>query len=265
MKVSLIVTTYNQKDVLQLVLETTLKQTRMLDEIIVADDGSSDNTAEMIKALAKTAPIPILHAWQPNEGFRLARSRNNAVALASGDYLIFLDGDCFVNRYFVEDHLSFARPNQYLVGTRVNITPKRKEYILRTRNCNISVFSWGTRKKFNAIRSPFLASLYKKATGMAGANLSAWRNDIVRINGFDEWFVGHGGEDGDLAIRLGNAGVQCRKMIHLGMVYHFAHPRNQGRGNWDEIVQRFGETAKAGTIRCELGLDSREEMKKVVT
>ena len=105
-KTSIIVTTYNNKDILQFVLETALNQTVMPDEIVVADDGSQDDTAEMVMQVAKTSPVPVLHTWHPNSGLRLSRSRNNAIAVSSGDYLIFLDGDCYLNQHFVEDHLS---------------------------------------------------------------------------------------------------------------------------------------------------------------
>lgn len=250
---SLIITTYNSKDILRLVLETALAQTPLPGEIIVADDGSRDDTADMIRAMAQSAPVPILHVWQPNEGYRIARSRNNAIAVSTGDYLIFLDGDCFLNPHFIEDHLSFAKPGQFVVGTRVNIQPTRQDYILRTRNTKISVWSRGTHKKINAIRSRWLSRFFHKG-GMAGANFATWRSDMFRINGFNEKFVGHGGEDGEIALRLQMAGLTLRKMRYLGMAYHFAHARN-AKGDAARIGEIIRETAGGRKTWCDAGLD----------
>lgn len=260
MKVSLIVVTYNWKESLRLSIESALEQTRMLDEIVIADDGSREDTATMIREMQSSSPIPLLHAWHPDDGYRAAAARNNGIAASSGDYLIFLDGDCFVNQHFVADHLALARPQQYIVGTRVNILPRRQRYIFATGNRSISFFSWGTRKKFNAIRSPWMASFYHSTGGMASANFSAWRDDIFRVNGFDEWFVGYCGEDGELAIRLGNAGIARRKMVHLGMAYHLAHSLRQAE-DMERIWQRFAEAARTKKIRCEQGLEQRAGVK----
>jgi len=257
-KVSLIIATYNWKEALQLGLKTAVKQTRMLHEIVVADDGSRADTAEVIREMRRQSPIPILHAWQPNEGFRAAKSRNNAIAASSGDYLIFLDGDCFVNEYFVEDHLSVANERQYIVGTRVNITLRRQRYIFATENTHISFFSWGTRKKLNAVRSPFLARLCRSTGGMASANFSVWREDIYRVNGFNELFIGNGGEDGELADRLDHAGVSRKKMRYLGMAYHLDHPLHSRRDN-EATKELINETKRNKATWCEKGLDGHHK------
>ena len=255
MEVSLIITTYNWKEALQLSLQTAIAQTRMFDEIVIADDGSRENTAEMIREMQKNSPVPVLHVWQPDDGFRLARSRNNAIAASSGDYLIFLDGDCFVNKYFVADHLAFAREKQYIVGTRVNIVPKRQQYIFATGDTHISFFSWGTRKKFNAIRSQLLARFYRSNGGMAGANFSVWRDDVYRINGFNELFVGYGFEDAEFAIRLGNASVVRKKVGHLGMAYHMSHVVRPCQ-HIGEIAKLCDAASQNKLTWCEHGLDA---------
>ena len=260
MKVSVIVATYNWKEALRTSIESLFDQSRMLDEIIVADDGSRDDTRLTIDELRKNAPVPLIHVWQPDCGFRLAMSRNKGILHSTGDYLIFLDGDCFVNRRFVEDHLSLARANQFIAGTRVNITKVRQEYIQKTGDRQISFFSSGIRKRFNAIRSPWLAKLYYHGTGFAGANFSLWREDLYKINGFDEWYVGYGGEDTDLALRLENAGVKKRRMVHLGMAYHYAH--RVGVGALDKEVSPIGlrlqDIRRTQRFRCEAGLVKEE-------
>ena len=253
MKVSLIITTYNWKEILELSLKTVFAQTRMPDEIIVADDGSREDTAELVRRMRPRSPVPLLHVWQPDEGFRLARSRNNAIAASSGDYLICLDGDCFVNKHFVADHLSVAGEKLCVFGTRVNIVPKRQQYIFATGNTNISFFSWGTRKKFNAIRSPLLARFYRDKGGFAGANCAMWREDIVRVNGFNEML--DRGEDTEMLIRLENSGVTRKRVAHIAMAYHMAHPHHPCP-HWDETVKMFDEIRRTKQTWCEHGLDA---------
>lgn len=254
-KTSLILSTYNKEAVLKIVLESALDQSLLPDEIVIADDGSGENTANLIRETSRRSPVPLLHVWQPDDGYRLPASLNNAVAASSGDYLLFVDGDCFLNRHFIEDHLDCSEPDRYVVGTRVNITPKRQEYILRTGDRRIGFFSWGTRKKQHAVRSKWLSKL-RKTGGMAGANFSLWRSDFEKINGFNERFNGHGGSDADLARRLDKAGLTRKKMVFLGMVYHFAHPAPTNRGDsLARINDVWDDTPEAERIRCRLGLD----------
>ncbi|MDR2757024.1 MAG: glycosyltransferase family 2 protein [Planctomycetaceae bacterium] len=256
---TLVITTYNNKEFLKLSLETVFEQTYLPDEIIIADDGSREDTAEMIRGMTPQSPVPLIHVWQPDQGFRAARSRNNAVAIASGEYLIFLDGDCYLNKYFIEDHLLFAQKNQFVVGTRVNIGTKRREHIFRTGNHNISFFSWGITKKLHAIRSHFL-SRFRQKGGMASANFAAWRSDMERVNGFNEFFEGLGWEDGELATRLVNAGVTLRKMVHLGMVYHFSHPQSAQFNAEGLKSVHYSQSIDKEKICCFKGLNrAREE------
>jgi len=263
-KTSLIISTYNQPDFLRLAILSAWEQTLLPDEIIVADDGSREDTAALVREMKKESRVPIIHVWQPDDGYRLMLSLNNAVAASSGDYLIFLDGDCFLNKFFIEDHLSYAKKGFYVCGRRVNIRTKRKEYILRTGDRRITVFSWGTHKKLHAIRSHRLAKLhleggllYKKR-GMAGANFAVWRSDFEKVNGFNERLSGYSGCDHELACRLDDMGIPMKKMVHWGIAYHFDHPITN-RVRWEnenKKVQKLMEQIRAEEKgRCRIGLN----------
>ena len=108
MKISVIVATYNWPSALRLSLQSLMRQTAHNFEIVVADDGSRNETRELIERLTKSSPVPIIHSWQEDIGFSLARSRNQAVLKSHGDYLIFVDGDCIVPKDFVASHLKLA-------------------------------------------------------------------------------------------------------------------------------------------------------------
>jgi glycosyltransferase involved in cell wall biosynthesis len=239
-KTSLIIATYEQPEFLRLAILSALEQTRLPDEIVIADDGSRNSTADAVREMKKISPVPLIHTWLPDEGFRVMLARNNAAAASTGEYLIFLDGDCYLHPFFIADHLSFAEPNRWVCGTRVNIKAKRKEYILRTGDRRITFFSWGTSKKFHAVRSRLLAILReKKGGGMASANFAVWRSDFEKVNGFNERFAGYCGEDYELACRLEDIGVPMKKMVHLGIAYHFDHPRRDNI-RWEDGTGRVG-------------------------
>jgi len=265
-KTSLIIATYNQPEFLRLAILSAWEQTHLPDEIIITDDGSREETAELVRGMKKESRVPIIHTWQPDDGFRVMLARNNAVAVSTGEYLIFLDGDCYVSKHFIEDHLSYAEKGYFVCGRRVNIRVKRKEYILRTGNRRITFFSWGTSKKFHAIRSHWLAKLHQQGgmlykpgpRGMAGANFAVWREDYEKVNGCNERFVNHCGEDHELACRLNDTGIRMKKMVHLGIAYHFDHPRTNNIGWRDGTGRVQALVAQARTEekgRCQVGLN----------
>jgi len=269
-KTSLIIATYNQPEFLRLAILSTWEQTHLPDEIIIADDGSREETAELVRKMKKESSVPIIHTWQADEGFRVGHARNNAAAVSTGEYLIFLDGDCYLNKHFVEDYLSFAEKGYFVCGRRVNIKAKRKEYILKTGDRRITFFSWGTTKKFHAIRSNMLAKLHLPGgllyqpgpRGMASANFSVWREDYEKVNGFNERFAGYCGEDHELACRLDDVGIRIKKMVHLGIAYHFDHPLSNSI-RWDDetggVHKLIAQAREEEKERCRVGLNRAVE------
>ena len=263
-KTSLIISTYNQPEILYLAIVSALEQTCLPGEIIIADDGSGEETAGLVREIKKKSSVPIIHTWLPDDGFRVMLARNNAVAVSTGEYLIFLDGDCYLNKYFIEDHLSCAETGYYACGRRVNIRVNRQEYILRTGDRRITFFSWGTGKKFHAIRSRRLAQLHKKGGllykegGMASANLAVWRSDFERVNGFNERLAGFSGCDYELACRFGDVGISIKKIVHLGIAYHFDHLKknrviwSDGTGRVQKLMTQVREEEKGS---CRIGLN----------
>ncbi|MBU0946765.1 MAG: glycosyltransferase, partial [Proteobacteria bacterium] len=104
MRTSLIITTYNWKEALELSVRSVFKQTHLPSEIIIADDGSKSDTRQLIESLQKISPVNIVHSWQQNKGFRLSRSRNKALSIAQGNYIILIVGDILIEENFIADH-----------------------------------------------------------------------------------------------------------------------------------------------------------------
>ncbi|MEO8451594.1 MAG: glycosyltransferase family 2 protein [Gemmatimonadota bacterium] len=253
--IGLIVSTYNWPAALDRVLASIVGQTVLPGEVLVADDGSGPDTTALVAAWAARTSIPIIHVWQEDQGFRVARARNRALARASSDYLIFLDGDQVLDRHFVADHRRAARPGVVLRGSRSFLSPERTATVLATGKLP-SWWQSGIRKRAAAMRLPWLAALLGswRARHTEGHNIACWRADAVRINGFEERFEGWGGEDSEFVLRLLHAGLSKRRLRFGGVLYHLDHPpaaRNLQRRN-DGI---YDETVSDSRIRAVVGLD----------
>ena len=258
MRTSLVVTTYNRKDALALVLESALRQRRRPDELVVADDGSRPDTGELVAAFAARSPFPVRHSWQEDLGFRAAASRNRAFAAAAGEYLVMVDGDIVLHPSFLEDHLRAARPGRFVQGSRVMLSEKATARALASGRVPLGALARGIRNRLNAVHSPALSRLASHRNDdvfrVRSANLACWRGDVLRVNGFDEDFVGWGREDSDFVARLQHAGIFRLQLKFAAIGYHLWHseeprqllPRNQ------RILE---ETLATRRVRCANGID----------
>lgn len=239
-KVSAIVATYNWPEALDLVLDGLSRQTYRALEIIVADDGSGPATAALVDAWAAKSGLPILHSWQEDKGYRLARSRNLAASKASGDYLIMLDGDGLVLPTFVESHMRWAEPGWLTVGRRCYVRRWLAERVLASRT---PLHRWpraalaalallgGSNRPFQLVTWPMSAARRKNRPTdwdkAQGGNLGLWRKDFLAVGGFEEGFEHYGLEDSDFVIRLYRSGVRRITLEHADPVLHLWHPRRK--------------------------------------
>ncbi|MBA3522500.1 MAG: glycosyltransferase, partial [Gemmatimonadales bacterium] len=122
LRLSVIVTTYNNPHALDLVLAGLARQSVGDYELIVADDGSGPVTSSLISQHAARVAVPVRHLWHPDEGFRKCAISNRAILAAAGDYLVFFDGDCVPSRHCLAVHLAAARRDSYLAGGAVPLT-----------------------------------------------------------------------------------------------------------------------------------------------
>jgi len=254
---SLVITTYNWPEALELTLLSIFLQSTLPLEVIVADDGSTDETRRLIERLAAVAPLPIVHSWQEDHGFRLARSRNKAIAIAKGDYIISIDGDIILDRHFVQDHMDTATPGYFIQGPRVILSESKTREIMDSGDVTLTCFSLGVANRKNCIRSKWLSTIFSRKDqvirGTRGCNSSFWRADAVAVNGFNEDFVGWGREDSEFACRLINAGLRRHNLRFLATAYHLHHDmcaRNQLAVN-NQILRT---TVEQRIQRCTNGL-----------
>lgn len=269
-RTSLIITTYNWQEALALCLRSVAAQRVLPDDVVVADDGSREDTARLVHGFARAYPVPLRHAWQEDLGFRAARVRNLGIAASTGDYVIFVDGDMVLHPEFVADHHRLIRPGSFLLGGRLNASQAESARLLAggaprfsTRMPFAPRGAGGELKRKHALRLPLLAAwkASRRKGGVAmSCNLGVWRRDLDTVNGFDDAYEGWGREDDDLTLRLRHAGVERRLLRYAGLAIHLWHstrwpdgiPPNQALPN-DALLQRTRDTR---AIRCVRGLDA---------
>lgn len=257
MKISLILSTYNWVEALTLCLRSALGQSRLPDEILVADDGSRDETRQRVEAIARTAPVPVRHIWHEDDGFRLSAIRNRAMAAAAGDYLIQIDGDLILHRRFVEDHARMAERGYYVVGSRVVLGERLSAGLLSGTVKEFGLCSADLKNRLNGIRCPLLTTLFRmrEGHGARGCNMAFWRDDVVAVNGYDERMTGWGHEDKEFAARLNNSGIRQHSLKFGGIVYHLHH-NTSSRSRENINFEIWQTTLRNRTVRCEQGIDA---------
>jgi glycosyltransferase involved in cell wall biosynthesis len=251
LNISIIVTTYNRCDVLRRVLLALAQQESKNFEVIVADDGSDDETKKLIVELQQICSYQIKHIWQPHEGFRAGVIRNKAAECAIGNYLIFLDGDCLPTKTFTKTHALLAEKGFFVAGNRILLSQQFSAEVL---SHNLKIEDWSFwrfllaygQRKINRIL-PFinLPFYYRKLRkerwqGVKSCNLGMWRADFRSVYGFDPYYKGWGFEDSNLVVRLLEKNV-LRKDGNFGVpVIHFWHPPQPRVGthnNWQHLRQ----------------------------
>lgn len=262
---SLIITTYNWHQALELVLESVKGQIVFPSEVIIADDGSNNSTTELIKRIKKDFPVPINHVWQEDNGFRKSIILNKAIAHGKGDYIIQIDGDIILHKNFIQDHISSAEKGTYLYGSRINIQERYLAKLFKNKIVKFSYLSKGIKKRNRNIYLPLLGNLlYKKQDNLSrklrGCNLSYWKSDFIAVNGYNGDMVGWGREDSELIIRMINNGILGKRMKFKAIIYHIWHKESpKEKLNINDSIQDQALNEKK--VWCNNGINKylREE------
>lgn len=252
--ISVIISTYNWKEALALCLESLFSQDDLHFEIIVADDGSRSDTTELISYYVEKSPVLIKHIYHEDKGFRAGEIRNKAVLSCSGDYIIFLDGDCITLPHFISRHRKFAQSKHFVPGNRILANQSFTQSVIDN-NLFLHKYSFFTFLKWRfqnninrllpLIYLPFNKLRLIRPKYWAGAmtcNLAVWKEDFYAVNGFDECFYGWGYEDSDLIVRLIHNGVKRKEGRFALPVIHLWHEQNDRRrqeNNYRLLMQRI--------------------------
>lgn len=257
-KCSLVTPTYNWPEALELLLLSITKQRVLPDEVIVADDGSKEETRLLIERFQKSFPIPLIHIWHEDNGNQKPKIMNKAIAKAKYDYIIEIDGDIIMHPNFVEDHLNYAEKGVYLFGSRVNIQKNILETIFKEKITYFHFFSKGIKKRGRTLRIPFFmnfAKLHeKRSSKLRGCNMSFWKEDFIKVNGFNEGLVGWGIDDSEMIQRLHNIGIRGKRLKNVGIAYHIYHKeQDKSHIEVNQIIER--ETTEKKITFIEKGIN----------
>jgi len=261
MRLTLAITTYERADALAAVLASVWNQQEAPDELVLADDGSGDATRRLIARFAAAAPFPVHHVRQDHEGFRVARLRNLAVARASGELIVFIDGDMVLHPQFITDHRRHARRGCWTQGVRLRLDAAATARCIAKARAPLGPASsgLGVLRRVYALHSPRGSNALRHAANafisVKSSNQSVWREDLIAVNGFNEEFVGWGPEDKELAARLAHRGIRRQTLLFGGIAYHLHHPPvSRERRAANEAI--YARTLAQRLERCTHGLDA---------
>ncbi|NQW69430.1 MAG: glycosyltransferase family 2 protein [Betaproteobacteria bacterium] len=245
--ISILLATYNWPQALKLCLESLATQTDQDFEIIIADDGSTNETKQLIEKIKHNHPIPMTHLWQEDQGFRKTKILNQAIAAAHGNYLIFLDGDCIVQPDYVARHRALAQKGYLITGSRVLLDQSLTKRLLNWPNWDYKRFAskllsyrlsgcinkyWPLQIKLsNSSWRDYQKFVWRR---IKGCNMACWKEDAEAINGFDESMTGWGHEDADFVFRLQRhhikrkSGSWSTEVLHL---FHKIHDQSHAAEN----------------------------------
>jgi glycosyltransferase involved in cell wall biosynthesis len=230
-------------------------------EVIVADDGSQDDTQEVVQEFARNADFPVRFTTHPHEGYRVALCRNDGVRASRGRYLVFSDGDCIFPRDHIATHLRMRRPNTVMVGNCYRLDEHANARIDRDVIATGDFDRFVARSERRRLFRLWLKNRYYALIGhptkpkLNASDFGVWRADYEAVNGFDEGFVGWGCEDDDLGKRLRRAGVRLETILGQTRVYHLWHPLDPTHPRvWREGTNVSRLLAPDRPIRCRQGL-----------
>lgn len=255
---TLIVSVYNRTEALELLLLSLINQTVMPNEIIIADDGSGEDIKKTIANFSTKLAIPIQHVWQEDTGNRKPTILNKAIAQSKCDYIIQIDGDIIMNKYFIEDHLTFKENGYYLFGSRVNTLKPILEDIYKNKTLHFNFFSKAIQRRGRTIRIPFLMKFTKKvnkrSSKLRGCNLSFWKKDFININGYNENLIEAWREDSEMIERMHNIGIKGKRLKFAGIAYHLYH-KSQSKKQIDINLAIEKETIEKKIKFTEKGIN----------
>ncbi|MGL2966958.1 glycosyltransferase family 2 protein [Flavobacterium sp. XGLA_31] len=269
MKVSVIITTYNAEDWLRKVLVGFSVQTETDFELVIADDGSTPKTKEVLDAFSSQFKHPIVHVWHEDDGFQKSKILNKAILKTNSDYLLFTDGDCIPRKDFVAVHLKYKEEGYFLSGGYFKLPMTISQAItdedIISQNC--FRISWlrrqGLKMNFKITKlthtklfADFMNWVTPTKRSWNGHNSSGFKSDILAVNGFNH-DMKYGGLDRELGERLFNLGLFSKQIRYSAICLHLDHARGYSSPEiWEKNNAIRTYNRKHKVIQIENGISS---------
>lgn len=231
-EIAVLISTFERPDHLRRALLSVAMQ-RGVDgrmELVVTDDGSQDETLDIVREFAQSVDFRVHLTTHPHDGFQLARCRNEGVRASTAPYLLFLDGDCVLPPDHIHLHLQRRKSGVTVAGDCCRLDEATSQRVDEASIRNGTFVAWAPRSERQRMarqhRKAWFYNLVRHRTKpkLIGNNIGIWRSDYEGVNGYDENFVGWGCEDDDLRLRLKRAGVRIESILNQTCTYHLWHP-----------------------------------------
>lgn len=266
-EIALLMSTYQRPEHLRRALESISLQQgvdgRM--ELVVTDDGSTDETPKIVEQFGRTAPFRVTFTTHPHTTFRLSRCRNEGAQASRAPYLLFLDGDCILPSDHVRVHLERRKRGFVMAGDCCRMDQASSERITSAVTRSGEFRDWAPAdelrrlKKLDRVSRFYRLIRHRSKPKLIGNNVGIWRTDYERVNGYDENFQGWGCEDDDLRCRLRKAGVLIESILRWTHSYHLWHPTDvTAPTSWKQGTNVSYFLRKGRLTRCRNGLQKRD-------
>ena len=274
MLVSVIVAVYKDIEALELIMKSLNYQTYRNFELVVAEDGESELLKEFIKEARNRFSFTIVHTTQEDDGVRKSKSQNNGIRASTGDYLIFIDGDCLLYNDFIQNHLVLASEKNIITGRRVNLGPRYSSMLRESKITSLWLeknFVWkyfdikedakierhseeGFKIRPNGLIHKLMQKYRKKEFPLLGCNMSFYKKVILEINGFDEGLWNSAmASDTDLAWRFKGLGYNIIPARFIANEFHLYHKRSPD--DYDRSLDlKMLENQRNNIFRCNDGI-----------
>ncbi len=266
--IGVVISTYNNPTWLEKTLWGYLYQTRPADEIIIADDGSRDDTRKLIDSFRNK--LPIKHVWHEDNGFQKSRILNKALIAAKSEYLIFTDQDCIPRKDFIATHETYAQEGYFLSGGYFKLPMDISKALTQEDVASGRAFELGWLKKQqmkmsfkcsklikNRIFTKIMNRITPRAATWNGCNASGWLSDMQQINGYNEEMQ-YGGQDREFGERLFNLGIKSKQICYSAIALHLDHKRPyKTKESMDKNRAIRRNTRRTGIIETPNGIKQR--------
>lgn len=275
---SIIISTYNSPEWLEKVLHGYNNQTYRDFEIVIADDGSGEETRLLIEKMKSLVFYPIIHVWHEDDGFQKSKILNKSIVACTTEYIIMSDGDCIPRKDFVQHHVTYREKGYFLSGGYFMLPMNISKQITAEDIYDESCFSVSWLKK-NGLKSSFknnklnsgklksvlLNRLTPTRASWNGHNSSGWKKDILAVNGFDERMQ-YGGQDRELGERLVNLGIKSKQIRYTAVVLHLDHPRGyKNKRSIDKNLAIREFTRNQKVVRTPFGIEQKPKIDRTAS